>query len=86
MDGQSIFAYNGLFPPEPSPWEKIYLGWIVPAEASIEQRGLHTNSFFLAGIGDTSILKINLSSSEYYLIQNRQRDVNADGASSYICF
>ena len=30
MDGQSIFAYNGIFPPEPSAWEKIYLGWQQP--------------------------------------------------------
>ncbi|MEJ2104230.1 MAG: hypothetical protein P8X47_06590, partial [Ignavibacteriaceae bacterium] len=26
MDGQSIFAYNGCYPPEPSPWSKIRLG------------------------------------------------------------
>jgi len=30
MDGQSIFGYNGIFPPEPSAWEKIYLGWQQP--------------------------------------------------------
>lgn len=22
MDGQSLFSYNGIFPPEPSAWEK----------------------------------------------------------------
>jgi len=30
MDGQAIFAYSGTFPPEPSAWEKIYLGWKKP--------------------------------------------------------
>ena len=30
MDGQSIFAYLGTYPPEPSPWEKINLGWAEP--------------------------------------------------------
>jgi hypothetical protein len=81
MDGQSIFAYNGLFPPEPSAWEKIYLGWEIPAEASINKEDYSLIPSILAGIGDTAILKVNLSSSEYYLIQNRQRDANADGAT-----
>jgi hypothetical protein len=80
MDGQSIFAYNGLFPPEPSPWEKIYLGWEVPAEASISKEDYTLIPSILKGIGDTSILKVNLSSSEYFLVQNRNRDANADGA------
>ncbi len=30
MDGQSIFSFAGLFPPEPSAWEKYWLGWIDP--------------------------------------------------------
>jgi hypothetical protein len=80
MDGQAIFAYNGLFPPEPSPWEKIYLGWEVPAEASVSNRDYSLIPSLLAGIGDTSILKVNLSSSEYFLVQNRQRDANSNGA------
>ncbi len=30
MDGQSLFAFGGLFPPEPSAWEKVFLGWENP--------------------------------------------------------
>ena len=30
MDGQSIFSFSGVFPPEPSAWEKMYLGWVNP--------------------------------------------------------
>src|SRR3990172_6286645 len=30
MDGQAIFSFSGLFPPEPSAWEKIFLGWTSP--------------------------------------------------------
>lgn len=33
MDGAGFFAYNGLLPPEPSAWEKTYLGWVTPFEA-----------------------------------------------------
>jgi ribosomal protein S1 len=26
MDGESFFSFRGLFPPQPSAWEKIKLG------------------------------------------------------------
>ena len=29
MDGQSIFTYSGIAPPEPSAWEKLQIGWTV---------------------------------------------------------
>ncbi|MCF8240882.1 MAG: T9SS type A sorting domain-containing protein [Melioribacteraceae bacterium] len=77
MDGQSIFAYSGLFPPEPSPWEKMYLGWIDPVEAPVV-----SGSFSVAStkaFGDTVLLKIPLNSNEYYLIENRARDSRNDG-------
>ena len=80
MDGQAIFAYNGLFPPEPSPWEKIFLGWAEPV--SVKPGNYHINLFTdLAASGnDTAILKVPINSSEYYLLENRIRDANKDGA------
>ena len=80
MDGQSIFAYNGAFPPAPSPWEKMRLGWETPVE-------LKGTSFFPrvitrtgASVSDTTLLKLRINESEYFLIENRQRDANKDGA------
>jgi len=32
MDPLGIFAYSGLFAPEPSPWTKYYLGWLEPQD------------------------------------------------------
>jgi hypothetical protein len=80
MDGQSIFAYMGLFPPEPSAWEKIFLGWEVPGEAEFDINNYSLTAPAIAGLTDTTILKINISSSEYFLLENRQRDVNTNGA------
>ncbi|MBI3194147.1 MAG: hypothetical protein HYZ34_06745, partial [Ignavibacteriae bacterium] len=34
MDGQSIFSWFGVFPPEPSAWEKTFLGWTNPITVS----------------------------------------------------
>ncbi|MCG6915667.1 T9SS type A sorting domain-containing protein [bacterium BMS3Abin03] len=80
MDGQSIFAYNGAFPPEPSPWTKIRLGWAEPVTVNLGSNEVSVVTRLAAEIGDTVILKVPLNSSEYYLIENRNRDVNNDGS------
>jgi len=80
MDGQSIFAYNGCFPPELSAWEKIYLGWAEPTVISPGNYSINIAANLAAALSDTVILKVPINSSEYYLIENRQRDVSKDGA------
>ncbi|MFO7447904.1 MAG: T9SS type A sorting domain-containing protein [Ignavibacteriaceae bacterium] len=80
MDGQAIFAYNGLFPPEPSAWEKIYLGWAEPYTLAPGSYNINLASRLAAAVNDTIILKVPINSSEYYLIENRQRDVGNNGA------
>ena len=80
MDGQSIFAYNGCFPSEPSAWEKIYLGWAEPTVVSPGNYSISLTANLAAGLADTVILKVPINSSEYYLVENRQRDIANDGA------
>ena len=78
MDGASIFSYNGLFPPEPSAWEKIALGWETPRKIDPEV----TDSVFIAAASlnePESISRYDLSSSEYFLIENRHRDIEDNG-------
>lgn len=80
MDGAGIFAYNGLFPPELSAWEKIYLGWQEPFEITYQEptiielpaSSLRVNS---------NVAKISLSNSEYFLIENRHRDPENRGVT-----
>jgi len=81
MDGQSIFAYLGTYPPEPSPWEKIRLGWAEPVTMDIQNADVSLVTNLAATISDTVILKVPLNSSEYYLIENRIRDANKDGST-----
>ncbi len=80
MDGQAIFAYSGCFPPEPSAWEKIYLGWATPVEASLEDMQISIATNLTAAASDTVILKIPINATEYYLVENRIRDANKDGS------
>jgi len=81
MDGQGIFAYGGTYPPEPCPWSKIFLGWAEPVTVKLDNADVSLVAKLAAEIGDTVILKVLLNSSEYYLIENRNRDANEDGSA-----
>lgn len=83
MDGQSLFSYNGIFPPEPSAWEKVFLGWVDPVVISSG-----TDSFFIPTSSkniprDNSIYKVLINSKEYFLIENRNRDPENTGVTIY---
>lgn len=78
--GGFILNYNGLFPPYPSAWERVYLGWEQPEvingkEGELIQlpaASLHQGS---------SIARYNITRDEYYLIENRHRDTRANGVT-----
>ncbi|MFA6469361.1 MAG: T9SS type A sorting domain-containing protein [Bacteroidota bacterium] len=78
MDGQSIFSFSGIAPPEPSAWEKSFLGWTVPINVygtktlSLPAAGLHS-------VGNDTIYRIPISAKEYYLAENRHRDAKQNG-------
>jgi hypothetical protein len=78
MDGSGFFSYFGLFPPEPSAWEKVFMGWVDPVEIDPTQPG----TFNLPAVSlrqPNSIYKIPISRDEYYLVENRHRDTKRDG-------
>jgi hypothetical protein len=80
MDGQAIFSFSGIAPPEPSAWEKIYLGWTTP----IELYGIKRISAPAAGLystGNDTIYRIPVSAKEYYLVENRNRDAKENNHS-----
>jgi len=74
MDGQSIFSYNGIFPPEPSAWEKIFLGWIQPTTISSGDQYISLKSSSTPEFKDSTIVKVLINSREYFLIENRNRN------------
>ncbi|MBA4407565.1 hypothetical protein C0389_09845 [bacterium] len=78
MDGQAINANNGMFPPEPSAWEKIYLGWEEPKLISTDIRNVSLSTRVNSLLTDTTLIKIPITSSEYYLLENRQQDAKKD--------
>jgi M6 family metalloprotease-like protein len=67
--------YQGLLPAQPSAWEKFFLGWEEPIVVTQGENlevaaALHQNP--------NRIYKIPITDTEYFLLENRQRDVNGD--------
>jgi len=79
MDGAGIFAYNGLFPPGLSAWERTYLGWAEPFDVSFDNDLIQLPAISLNGA--KQIAKVELSSDEYFLIENRHRDPYDEGVT-----
>ena len=73
MDPLGIFAFNGLFSPEPSAWTKYYLGW---AEPEVLTGADPITTSLSAG---TEIALVPISEGEFFLIENRNRDRAGDG-------
>lgn len=68
--GYGQWLMSGYWPASLSAWSRIYLGWNTAIEVT---DGTHELLF------DDSILKIPLNSSEYLLVENRQRDPDGNG-------
>ncbi|MEM8484072.1 MAG: hypothetical protein AAF564_00925 [Bacteroidota bacterium] len=77
MDPLGLFAFNGLFPPEPSAWTKLYLGWADPVV--VEGADAQTITLNAAGLNTPNeMARVPISASEYFLVENRNRDVAND--------
>lgn len=72
LEDQGAFNGEGLIPAEPDPWTKIYMGWADPVIVS-DSFDIHLYPRKLAG--QNTILKIPINASEYFLVENKQRNV-----------
>ncbi|MBD3393893.1 MAG: hypothetical protein GF418_17300 [Chitinivibrionales bacterium] len=84
MDIAGYSAGRGFIPPWPSAWVRAFMGWETPVVADIDGG---TATYRLTAVGDTSvteddttILLIPINDHEYYLLENRQRNLTSDTA------
>ncbi len=78
MDPNGIFAYRGLLPPEPTAWTRYFLGWEDPQVVS--PGDMETVTLNAAALSEgNSIARVPISSAEYFLVENRNRDPEGDG-------
>jgi len=82
MDIAGYSAGRGFIPPWPSAWVRAFMGWDMPVVAEIGQ-GASTYAVRALGAaheGDTTVLLIPINDHEYYLVENRQRNLSIDTA------
>jgi hypothetical protein len=79
MDGASIFAYNGLFPPAPCAWERITLGWTNPITITSSASTIVIPAIGKYTLLQDTIYKVPITQSEYFLVENRNRDPEGNG-------
>ncbi len=85
FDLMSYGIYNalGFVPAFPSAFNRYLMGWLEPVVVE------HDGAFRLADVNtggsvDTTLLKIPINVSEYYLVENRVHDTNFNGRFDFI--
>lgn len=77
MDFQGYSTASGFIPPYPSAWTRLYMGW---TSAKVVQPG---ESYDISAVGlsnDTTVALIPLNAKEYWLVENRQRNLTGDSS------
>lgn len=86
MDFAGYSAGRGFIPPYPSAWVRAFMGWDKAYPATLG----NDNSFNVKALSsvldrsqsqeknDTTILLVPINNHEYYLIENRQRNLSGD--------
>ncbi|MBD3316285.1 MAG: hypothetical protein GF344_10900 [Chitinivibrionales bacterium] len=79
MDFAGYSAGNGFIPPWPSAWVRAFMGWDNPVVADIAAGGSYNlTAVNAADENDTTILLVPINDHEYYLIENRQRNLGGE--------
>ena len=84
MDFAGYSAGKGFIPPYPSAWVRAFMGWdevrTVPIASNKASRVKALTSVLDGGAlkEDTTILMVPLNDHEYYLIENRQRNLSTN--------
>jgi M6 family metalloprotease-like protein len=83
MDASGYSAGRGFITPYPSAWVRAFMGWdspkILPVGTNISAKVKALTSVLdnpQASTDDTTILMIPINDHEYYLIENRQRNLS----------
>jgi M6 family metalloprotease-like protein len=81
LEDQGAVNGDGIIPAEPDAWTKIYMGWADPIMVN-DSVNFRLRPKKLSG--KNTILKVPINASEYFLIENKQRNVIPNNLSSEV--
>lgn len=71
---------SGVLPAGLGAWSRAFLGWLTPLEISSDSVDVDLIASWLEGSG-TKAVKVPIAPGEYFLIENRQTDLDGDGVA-----
>jgi M6 family metalloprotease-like protein len=77
-----VWNANGFVPCEPSAWSKAFLGWIPPSRLITDQAVPLSQVERAVGVSPR-LVEIPVTQSEYFLLENREQDLNRNGAFDF---
>jgi M6 family metalloprotease-like protein len=77
---QEPFFVTGVVPGSLSAWSKTFLGWVEPGIAEDKRTYTLDATELQEGFPSRQALVVPVNSYEYYIIENRQNDLDGDGA------
>ncbi|MFH1679495.1 MAG: hypothetical protein ABIH26_02480, partial [Candidatus Eisenbacteria bacterium] len=79
--GTGLWNSGGILPPHPCAWTKVFLGWEEPLVLTRDTTiALHLVE---RADSDVKILEIPINEDEYWLVENRYKDENGNGAFDF---
>jgi M6 family metalloprotease-like protein len=69
---------SGLMPVYPDAWGKAFLGFTIPVEI-LNQNNVQLYASEILSDGNLQTVKVPINSEEYFLIENRQKDIDGLG-------
>lgn len=79
-EGSTKQIVTGALPVEFSAWSRAFLGWVTPQDVVADSALIPLIAVGLSTTG-TKVIKALITPSEYFLIENRQTDLDGDGAA-----
>jgi len=79
LSNEAYFV-SGIIPGSLSAWSKVQLGWAAPTTILNQGKYWLRATELQEGFPSVEMLKVPLNSNEYYLVENRENDLDGDGA------
>jgi M6 family metalloprotease-like protein len=81
--GYGLYNAAGFIPAFPCAFHRYLMGWVAPVDVSSEER-ITIADINTGGEGDTTLVRIPISATEYFLLANRVHDADFDSTFDFI--